>query len=229
MPDQLSYFRKLRIITFLMIALLVFTTVVMIIIYPENRGKSGVLSWVITIGLLFFYLFFCTYLPYFGSTKNLGGAIRIGTRFGIISGMIWILHISMVRFIPIPRDYSPAITFIFMVLVLLIYGYSSFSYMNMTGHFFGSVLAAVWAAMFSVLILFIWSWIITLLFMPMIEQVMIVDPDYLITGMINISDYTVHHNIESAGIHLLEAPLLALFVSFAGIFIFGLRRKVMHH
>lgn len=229
MPDQMAYFRRLRIITFLMIALLVFTTVVMIILYPENRGKSGVLSWIITITLLFFYLFFCTYLPYFGSNRNLGDAIRMGTKFGILSGIIWILHITVVRFIPIPLDYRPMITFIFMVLVLLIYGFSSYRYMTVTGHFLGSVLTAVWTAMFSILILFLWSWIITLLFMPWIEQVMMVDPDYLITGMINISDYTVHHNIESAGIHLLEAPLLALVTAFGGIFVSRLRKKVMHH
>ena len=37
--------------------------------------------------------------------------------------------------------------------------------------------------------------------------------------MINISDYTIHHNIESAGIHLLEAPVLALIVGSIGVFL----------
>ena len=228
MSRDLFYFRKLRIITILMIICLVITTLVVIIIYPENTGRNGIASWIITIILLLFYLFFCFYLPFLGSRKPFSGAIRHGTSMGLVAGFVWILHMTILHFIHLPGVLSTIFTWVFMILVLFIFGYAAYRFMARSNHLFASLLSSVWTSMFSILVLFIYSWIVTLLFMPWIEKILIGDPDYLISGMINISDYTIHHNIESAGIHLLEAPVLALIVGLIGIFIYRIRKKVIH-
>ena len=228
MNNYPSYFRKLRIITILMIICLVVTTLVVIIVYPENTGRNGIVSWIITIIILLFYLFFCFYLPFFGSREPFSGAIRHGTSFGLLAGTIWIIHMTIVHLIPLPGAWSSIVTFVFMIFVLFVFGYAAYRFMSRSMHFFASLLSSLWTSMFSILILFIYSWIVTFLFMPWIEKILIGDPDYLISGMINISDYTIHHNIESAGIHLLEAPVLALIVGLIGIFIYRVRRKVIH-
>jgi hypothetical protein len=225
--DQ-SYFRKLRILTILMIICLVVTTLVVIMIYPENTGRNGIISWIITIILLLFYLFFCFYLPFFGSREPFSGAIRHGTKMGLVTGVVWILHMTILHFIHFPVIWGTIFTWIFMILVLFIFGYTAYRYMARSNHLFASLLSTLWTAMFSILLLFLYSWIVTFLFMPWIEKILIGDPDYLISGMINISDYTIHHNIESAGIHLLEAPVLALIVGLIGIFICRVRKKVVH-
>ena len=223
-----SYFRKLRIITIMMIICLVVTTLVVIMVYPENRGRNGVVSWIITIILLLFYLFFCFYLPFFGSKEPFSGAIRRGTSFGLLAGTIWIFNMTFIHFIHFTGAWNTIVTYVFMILVLLVFGYAAYRFMARSVHFFASLLSAIWASMLSILILFIYSWIVTFLFMPRIEKNLIEDPDYLISGMINISDYTVHHNIESAGIHLLEAPVLALIMGLIGIFIYRVRKRVIH-
>jgi hypothetical protein len=222
-----SYFRRLRLISILMIICLVLTTLIVIIVYPENRGQNGVISWIITIILLLFYLLFCYYLPFFGSKDPFSGAIKSGTSFGLIAGVAWILHLTIIHFIHVSGWLDTSLTLGFTLLVLIIYGYAAFRYMIRTKHIVASVLSAVWASMFSILILFSYSWVMTLLFMTRIEKILVTDPGYLISGMINISDYTIHHNIESAGIHLLEAPVLALIVGFIGVFLFRVRNKVM--
>jgi hypothetical protein len=226
MTEGSRYFRKLRILTILVIILLVLTTVTVIILYPENRGQNGVLSWIITIIFLLFYLFFCYYLPFLGSKEPYAGALKSGTSMGFWAGITWMIHLTLVRFIHLPGVAGTFVDLGFMCLVLLIFGYSAYRCMKRTNHMLASLLSALWGSMFSILILFIYSWIMTFLFMNRIEEVMITDPDYLISGMINISDYTIHHNIESAGIHLLEAPLLALIIGLIGVFVYRVRNKV---
>jgi hypothetical protein len=223
-----SYFGKLRVLTILMIICLVITTLIMIILYPENNGRNGIISWVITIILLLFYLFFCFYLPFLGSKEPFSGAIRSGTSIGMIAGIIWMIHMTIDHFLRLNESGSTLVTIAAMILVLLVYGYSAYKVMIRTNHIFAALLSSLWSAMFSILILFVYSWLITFLFMPWIEQNLLGDPDYLISGMINISDYTIHHNIESAGIHLLEAPVLALIVGLIGVFVYRVKKKVIH-
>jgi len=223
------YFRKLRLISILMIIVLVATTLVVIIMYPENTGRSGIISWIITIILLLLYLFFCYYLPFMGAKEPFAEAIRQGTSFGLIAGIIWIIHTTIDHFLRFSQTAGTIMTMISMILVLFVYGYSAYRFMMRRNHILASALSSLWASMFSILLLFVYSWIITFLFMPWIEKNLLTDPDYLISGMINISDYTMHHNIESAGIHLLEAPVLAMIVGFLGIFFYRVRTKVIHH
>jgi hypothetical protein len=226
MNKDLLYFRKLRFITILMIVCLVLTTLIVIIAYPENTGRNGVISWIITIILLLFYCSFCFYLPSMGSREPFSGGLRQGTTFGFLAGIIWIAHMTVDHFTTLSQTTDASLTVVSMIFVLSVYGYAAFRFMQKTGQVIASLLSAVWSAMLSILILFVFSWIITFLFMPWIEQNFLEDPDYLISGMINISDYTIHHNIESAGIHLLEAPVLAFLVGLVGIFLFRVRQKV---
>lgn len=234
MKNNQSYFRKLRIITILMIIFLVVTTLVVIVMYPENTDRSGVVSWIITIILLLFYLFFCYYIPYFGTRETWADAIRQGTSYGLIAGIIWIIHMTIDHFVPMSERWSTAVTILATVFVLVVYAYNAYRFMVRKNHTAASVLSTLWCSMFSILVLFVYSWVVTFLFMPWIEQKLLEDPDYLISGMINISDYTIHHNIESAGIHLLEAPILALIVGLIGIFVYRVRKsekitEIIHH
>jgi hypothetical protein len=229
MAETRSYFRKLRFISIAMIICLVITTVIVVLLYPENTSQNGILSWIITIILLLFYLFFCYYLPLFGSKEPFGTSLRYGTRFGLLAGTIWIIHMAIIHLIHLQGNLGTLLTWGFMLLELTVFGYAGYLIMVRTGSVMASLLASVWSAMLSILILFIGSWILTFSFMPWIEKILIGDPDYLISGMIKISDYTIHHNIESAGIHLLEAPVLALIVGFTGTLFSRLKKRVVGH
>ena len=80
------------------------------------------------------------------------------------------------RFLRLPGTWSNSVTILSMVLVLVIFGYTAFRFMLRSKHLFASLLSALWASMFSILVLFIYSWIMTFLFMPWIEKILIEDP-----------------------------------------------------
>jgi hypothetical protein len=164
--------------------------------------EAGPTSVVLAIGLLLVYLAAGS-VAFMVSGPVVTAAVGEGTRIGAVIGGIWLAGHTVEVFAN--GTIVPALPFF--GAVFLLFGAAGFAGSRQSGRTGAGVLAAVWAAMSSSLILVIYGLSLAYLFMS--RMAAIEAPDFAHSGMHDPAAFTVANAIFSAGTHLLEAPLIA--------------------
>ncbi len=215
-------------ITVGMVILLIAMTLIAVYYYPENIGKYGLTSFIWTISLLIIYLIFCIRIPAMGLKTNFSVALQEGAKVGTLAGVLWIVHVTIEYFVFIPKGINGSITLGFMGILFIAFGVSAYRTMNRTQHIAASLLSGVWCAMLSILVLFVYGFIINFLFMKHLISILQFDEEFKMSRM-PIASYTIHNTLESGGTHLLIAPIIAVIFSLLGIAILKIQRLLFKY
>ena len=208
-----------------MVALWLVMTLATIHLYPENTGKFGLPTFIWTITLLLAYLFVCLRLTAIGSAENSKMALLDGTKTGAIAGIIGMVHVTIEYFLFIPKGINGFITLAFMAILFIAFGVSAYITMNKTNHIVSALLSGIWCAMLSILVLFIYGFLLNFIFLHHLIIIMAYDEEFKMSHM-SIRAYTFHNTLESGGTHLLIAPVVALVFSFIAIILLKAYRFV---
>lgn len=130
-------------------------------------------------------------------------AVGEGTRVGAVIGGVWLVSHTVEVF----TDGTTLPSSLFLGTVFLLFGVAGFVGARRAGRIGVGVLAAVWAAMSSSLLLVIYGFLLAYLFMS--RMAAIEATDLARSGMHEAAAFTVANTIFSAGSHLLEAPVIA--------------------
>lgn len=146
-------------------------------------------------------------------------AVGEGTRIGAVIGGVWLVSHTIEVF----TDGTTLLSRLLFGTVLVLFGVAGLVGARRTGRIGVGVVAAVWSAMSSSLILVIYGFSLAYLFMR--RMAAIEAPDFARSGMHDAAAFTVANATFSAGSHLLEAPVIA-----AGLGVIGsLAGRVWHH
>ena len=206
--NELPYFLKLRTFTLFLTATIILATLISVIFYPVNIGPKGLMNFTWTIALLIVYSIFCFFLPSLSSSYSKYLALKEGTIFGYITGVIWMIHVTMEHFINLPGNLNGITTLVFMFLNFVLFGTTAYRTMKKTGKLGLSLLSSIWCAMFSILLLIIYVIALIILFTKTFEKNLY--DEFTKSGMKEIKSFIVNNTLESASSHLFEAPMIAI-------------------
>jgi len=170
--------------------------------FAGGRPEAGPTSVILALGLLIVY---AAASGVAGRATGLDFTVAVGegTRIGAVIGGVWLVSHTIEVF----ADGATLLSLLFFGTVFLLFGVAGFVGARRTGRIGVGVLAAVWAAMSSSLILVIYGFLLAYLFMG--RMAAIEAPDFARSGMHDAAAFTVADTIFSAGSHLLEAPVIA--------------------
>ena len=222
--NEISYFFRLRILSLSIIFVILLAVCLSVIFYPENAGPKGIvnLSW--AIALLILYSIFCFFLPWYSTSDEKYIALRKGTFFGSITGVIWMIHVTVEHFINLPGKLNGITTLAFMFSNFILFGLTAFITMKRTGKLGVSLLSSVWCAMFSILLLIIYVSILIMLFTRTFENDL--NDEFKKSGMSGIKSFIVNNTLESASTHLFEAPVIAVIFSLIIIGVWKIKKII---
>jgi len=190
-------------------------------LFPENTGAFGVISFGWTIGLLVAYLIFSLRIPAMALNPKSETAFKEGASMGALIGASWSIHVTTEHFLVLPGNWNGYLTLTFMGLNFSLFGATAFRCMHKTNSLGASLIGAMWCAMVSILILFSYVYVMEYLFIEHIEENLL--SAFKASGMKDMRSYVVHNIFESAGTHLLEAPIISIVFGLLGIFIYKLK------
>ena len=125
-------------------------------------------------------------------------AVGEGARIGAVIGGVWLVSHTIEVF----ADGATLLSLLFFGTVFLLFGVAGIVGARRTGRIGVGVLAAVWAAMSSSLILVIYGFLLAYLFMG--RMAAIEAPDFARSGMHDAAAFTVADTIFSAGVEHLR-------------------------
>lgn len=170
--------------------------------FAGGRPEAGPTSVILALGLLIVY---AAASGVAGRATGLDFTVAVGegTRIGAVIGGVWLVSHTIEVF----ADGTTLLSLLFFGTVFLLFGFAGLVGTRRTGRIGVGVLAAVWAAMSSSLILVIYGFLLAYLFMG--RMAAIEAPDFARSGMHDAAAFTVANTTFSAGSHLLEAPVIA--------------------
>jgi hypothetical protein len=137
-------------------------------------------------------------------------ALREGALFGLLSGVVWIANLAVETF----ADRStPASVFVFLPLLLgvfLLWGVAGLRTTTLTGSLPLAIVAAVWSAMNSIVMLVTFGFLLMYTSLPRLKQDIAATPEFQSLSWHDVGAYAIANTFDAGFSHLLIAPLIAV-------------------
>jgi len=198
--------------------LLILLTIASVMLYPQNLNGFARLSFILTTSFLFAYLIFCLRIPAMAAHAGYRTAFEDGSKIGFLAGIFNIVHLTVECFVAIPEKINSTATLSFMCVLFILFGVSAYitgRKINKTGP---ALLSGIWCAMVSILILFVYGFLLDVLFFSQMKAILRYDEEFIQSKMA-LDSFVIHNTLESGGTHLLEAPFIALIFSLCAVLI----------
>jgi hypothetical protein len=185
--------------------------------YPPLLAMPDGRSFVLAPAVLF-ALYACVVLALPAIARMSGGidALRMGTRVGLAAAVVETINISLESLVAMPQVVTAIATGIFMLGTFTLWGLAGFLTSRRTGSISRGVLAAVWAAMVTMLLAVTYGFALLVLAWPRMAAFEATDPDFLRSHWTDIHAFTIANTLSNGATHLIEAPIIALFIGGIG-------------
>ncbi len=127
---------------------------------------------------------------------------RVGTIIGLITGMMWIVNLSLETF---SRFSGILVTAPFLLGAFVLWGVAGGIGAWRTGAVFPGIAAAIMAAMICVLITVTYGFLLTYTSLPRLERDLTNSPDFLRSGWDDLRAFAIANTFDSGFSHLLGA------------------------
>lgn len=160
-----------------------------------------------------------------GANQNRLRILRQATFFGLFVALVFLIDIIIEDFVDAPSGVSLYSTIGFMLVIFTLFGTTGFFATKQSGKFSLGVLASVWCAMLSIVVLVFFGFVVNFFFRERFE--FIFASDFARSGMTNPRAFTFYNTLDAAFSHLLEAPILAaIFGSLGSLIALGYNQIV---
>jgi hypothetical protein len=143
-------------------------------------------------------------------------ALRTGTLLGLIGGAIEVANITSESALDLPQRVVSITTLSFMLSLFLLWAVAGFLGARRTGSFGLGVLAAVCAAMVTILAAVTFGFLLVNIALPQLAHDEIHDPDFLRSQWSDVVAFAIANTFDAGFAHLLEGPIIAAILGALG-------------
>jgi hypothetical protein len=143
-------------------------------------------------------------------------AVRIGSRLGILTGVLWMINLAMETFATLATPLAALISSAFFVTAFLLWGLAGFLTARETRSLGYGLAAAVWSAMLTVLMTVTFGFLLMDVALPHLASQEITDPDFVRSQWNSVTLFAIANTLNAGFSHLLEAPIIALVFGLMG-------------
>ena len=144
------------------------------------------------------------------------GALIVGTRIGLVAAVIEALNISLESLVAMPQTVTAVVTGIFMLSAFALWGTAGIAVAYRTRSVASGAFAAVWSAMFTMLLAVTYGFTLLALTWPRLAAFEATDSDFLRSHWDDLHAFTIANTFSNGATHLVEAPLIACVVGGLG-------------
>jgi hypothetical protein len=153
-------------------------------------------------------------------------ALRDSSVYGVIIGLIFVVDIAVENFVDLGPSAGGTATLGFMLLLLLMFAIAGWRAVLDMGQVSLGIFASVGSAMIGVLIALLYGFAINYLFTQRLGQNFLACAEYRRSGLTDLATFTFYNTLDSAGSHLLEAPIIAAVLgTLASLLAFAFARR----
>jgi hypothetical protein len=145
-------------------------------------------------------------------------ALTVGITFGLLSGLLWLVNLTVETFTNLSGSIGGLATAPFLLGGFALWGIAAFHAARQTSSVFHGMLAAVWSAMICVLITITFGFLLTYTSLPRLERNLGADPDFLRSHWHDLHAFAIANSFDAAFSHLLGALIVAAIVGSLGAF-----------
>jgi len=175
--------------------------------YPATLREGGVLNIVLPIVLLLLYGL-AGWFAWRRTDEVCRIALRQGAIVGVVLGIVMMIHLTAEYFVDMSQKWNAITSLGLFPILFFSFGLAGLRGSLCTGQVRLGVVAGVWSAIICILIVCNFGFIVNYTFMPRLEYIL--HDEYVRSGVRDLKAFTVLNSLESAGSHLLIAPILAL-------------------
>ena len=220
----MNIFQYIRDISLLLVAALVVTIVACAAKFNAMINGSGVYFVTLSIAVLIIYGVISYKIPAFASKSGFDPAVKNGSLFGCITGLIWIAHLTIEHLMSSWGNSKPALSMGMLILIFAFYWIAAFRTVIRTGKISASMFAAVWSAMTGTLILFIFGFVLFLSKHDLIEANL--QHSFKESGMNDLTSFVILNIIQSGTTHLIAAPVVSVIFGATAVLIVQISLKL---
>jgi hypothetical protein len=137
-------------------------------------------------------------------------ALRDGTLFGLVSGAVWIVNLAVETFADLAVQVGGLVFLLLLGATFLLWGVAGLRVARRSGSLSLAILAAVWSAMNSIVILVAFGLLLLYISLPQLEHNIATSPDFLRSGWHDVGAFAIANTFDAGFSHLLMAPLVAV-------------------
>jgi hypothetical protein len=141
-------------------------------------------------------------------------ALRDGTGYGLIIGMLFALLIFIENFSSFSGQIITPLTLVFMLFIWFIV--VGWRYSLKFGQIRQGMIAYLWCAFVGVIIALFVGFMVNFLFEHQLEQTQQASSEYLRGSVQDLKTFTFYNTLDSASTHLFEVPSIAIVFGFMG-------------
>jgi hypothetical protein len=149
-------------------------------------------------------------------TEASQSAVRIGSRIGIMTGVLWTIDLAIETFATLSPSLAAFVSLAFFVTAFLLWGLAGFLTVCETHSLGYGLVAAVWSAMLTVLMTVAFGFLLMNVALPHLASQELTDPDFLSSHWNNVTLFAIANTLDAGFSHLLEAPIIALVFGLVG-------------
>jgi len=137
-------------------------------------------------------------------------ALRDGALFGLVSGAVWVVSLALETFADLSAQVAAPLSLVLFLCAFLPWGMAGLRTARRGGSMLLAILAAVWSAMNSIVILVTFGFLLMYTSLPRLEQDIATAPEFLSSGWHDVGAYAIANTFDAGFSHLLIAPLVAV-------------------
>jgi hypothetical protein len=143
-------------------------------------------------------------------------SVRIGSRIGILTGVLWIIDLAVETFATLPPSLAALVSLAFFVTAFLLWGLAGFLTACETHSLSYGLVAAAWSAMLTVLMTVAFGFLLMNVALPHLASQELTDADFLRSHWNDVTLFAIANTLDAGFSHLLEAPIIALVFGIIG-------------
>jgi hypothetical protein len=179
-------------------------------LYPAFFAQAGALIYLLEpFPLLFTYALIALFTTRRNDPQP-SMALRAGLLFGLFTGCLWLLNLTLETFTDLSGGVSILATAPFLLGGFLLWGIAGAVAAWRTGSISSGLLAAVWSAMICVLLTIAYGWALPLVALPRLQQQLANDPDFLRSHWTDLHAFVLANSFDAGFSHLLGALIVGL-------------------
>jgi hypothetical protein len=192
--------------------------------YPLILQEGGFLSITVPVFMLLLYGIVAVWFTQ-PSSQYHSIALRYGTIFGLVIGLLFLINIFAENFINMSNQSMTTSTFGFMFIMFVIFAFAGWSGAKNSGQVREGIFTSVWGAMIGALMALLFGFVINFLFTHRLEQNLQASAEYFRSGISDLETFTFYNTLDSTSSHLMEVPIIAaLFGTIGSLIGIGLTR-----
>lgn len=149
-------------------------------------------------------------------TEKRSIALSVGFTFGMISGALWLINLTIENFTNLSGRIGILATAPFLLGGFALWGVAAFRAAPPTRSIPHGLLAAVWSAMICVLMTVTFGFLLTYTSLPLLERGLSADPDFLRSRWHDLHAFAIANSFDAAFSHLLGALIVSVIVGSLG-------------